>query len=75
MIVKTTEKTKCDARDCKNMACCFVAAKGLRGKFFLCQQCLQAIAQDAAPSKPPKSPKNLIKKVMDRQAEEAYERQ
>ena len=73
MIIKTTEKTKCDVRDCKNTAHCYVPAKGRVGKFFLCKQCFDALASEVLRTVTPKSPKNTIKKIIDKKAEELYE--
>ena len=73
MIIKTTEETKCDVKDCKNTAHCYVPAKGRVGKFFLCKQCFDALANEVLRTVTPKSPKNTIKKIIDKKAEELYE--
>ena len=72
MITKITNKTKCDVKDCKNDATYFFATKGRVGKCFLCSKCLaELIAQGTAVSvRVPKSPKNTIKKQMERKIEE-----
>ncbi|MCM1289958.1 MAG: hypothetical protein NC132_04595 [Corallococcus sp.] len=73
MLNKTTLKTKCDVTDCKNLAECYVAAKGKIGKFFLCADCLQKIATEASLLRPPKSPKNTIKKIIEQKEAKLYE--
>ena len=74
MLTKTTLKTKCDVFDCKNLADCYLPAKGKTGKFFLCADCLQKLSAEASLRRPPKSPKNTIKKLMDnKEAERRYE--
>ncbi len=73
MINKTTEQTKCDVKDCKNMAYCYIPAKGRVGKFFLCKQCFDKLCGDVLKNVTPKSPKNTIKKIIDRRTEESYE--
>lgn len=74
MINPVNIKIKCDVADCKNFAACFVAAKGKNGKFFLCSDCLQKIVTESAKQRPPKSPKNAIKrKIEQKEAEQSYE--
>ncbi len=74
MINQTTVKIKCDVADCRNMATCFVSAKGKSGKFFLCDDCLNKIVTDATNRRPPKSPKNTIKKLIEKkEAERNYD--
>jgi len=74
MLTKTNVKIKCDVADCRNLATCFVAAKGKSGKFFLCDECLKKIATDPNLRHPPKSPKNAIKKMIEqKEAERNYE--
>ena len=70
MIYSTTEKTKCDVKDCKNMATWYVAVKGKSGKLFLCEECRDKLYKEAIATHTPKSPKNTIKKIIDRKAEE-----
>lgn len=74
MITKTTIKTKCDVADCRNLATCYVVAKGKSGKFFLCSDCLNKIVAEASERHPPKSPKNAIRKMIEqKEAEHNYE--
>ena len=72
MLTKTNVKTKCDVLNCKNLAVCYLPAKGKLGKLFLCEQCLAQLAAEVHGHRPPKSPKNTIKKVMDEKEKEAY---
>lgn len=58
-IQKITAKVRCDVLGCKNVAEYFVPSKGLRGKFFLCSDCLNKIRQ-AEKSAVPKSPQSKI---------------
>lgn len=74
MLTKTTLKTKCDVYDCKNLADYYLPAKGKIGKFFLCADCLKKLIEEAELRRPPKSPKNTIKKIIDnKEAERNYE--
>ena len=73
MITATTDKTKCDVRDCRNMAQYVLPCKGRGGKFFLCKQCAEKIADAINAERTPKSPKNAIKKMIDKKIEEMYE--
>lgn len=73
MITKTTDKTKCDVRDCKNLASCFIEAKGRTGKFYLCDRCFEKLCGEVLRTVTPKSPKNTIKRIIDQKAEKAYE--
>ena len=72
MLTTITHKTKCDAKDCKNDAAYYFATKGRVGKCFLCSKCLgELTAQGMTLSvRVPKSPKNAIKKQMERKIEE-----
>lgn len=65
MLTKSTEKIKCDVKDCKNDAQSYFAAKGLRGKFFICESCLNKLVADAKNERVPKSPQNTIKRKID----------
>ncbi len=73
MITKTTDKTKCDVKDCKNAAGYCIPAKGRTGKFFLCSACFNKLCEEVLRTVTPKSPKNTIKKIIDKKAEESYE--
>ena len=74
MLTPTTVKTKCDVAGCKNLAVCCLPAKGKSGKFFLCDSCLQQIVAQETSRRPPKSPKNTIKKLIDKkETEENYD--
>ena len=66
MIYKVTGKTKCDVRNCKNDAAYAFDVKGISGKCFLCAGCLAALSADCRALTVPKSPKNAIKKRLDR---------
>ena len=70
MIYSTTEKTKCDVRDCKNMARWYIPTKGKVGKMFLCDDCCGKLYKQAIAMATPKSPKNTIKRIIDKKAEE-----
>lgn len=70
MIYSTTENTKCDVKDCKNTAVCYIPVKGKVGKMFLCAECREKLYRQAISASTPKSPKNTIKKIIDRKAEE-----
>lgn len=70
MIYSTTEKTKCDVKDCKNNATCYIPVKGRVGKTFLCDECRDKLYKEAVSARTPKSPKNTIKKIIDKKAEE-----
>ena len=70
MIYSTTEKTKCDVKDCKNAAGWYLPVKGRVGKMFLCQECRDKLYKEALAACTPKSPKNTIKKIIDKKAEE-----
>lgn len=65
IIFESATKNKCDVKDCKNEASYFFAVKGRWGKFFICKNCLDVIANRAITFRTPKSPKNTIKKIMD----------
>ena len=70
MIAKTTVKTKCDVRDCKNAAEYAFETKGRQGRCFLCKDCLEQLLNEGRKLRVPKSPQNAIKKQQDRRAEE-----
>ena len=70
MIYSTTERTKCDVRDCKNMARWYIPSKGKTGKYFLCNECCEKLYKAAIVQMTPKSPKNTIKRIIDKKAEE-----
>ena len=70
MIEKTTEKTKCDVKDCKNSAVWYLPVKGKVGKMFLCEECCNKLYKQMVATHTPKSPKNTIKKIIDKKAEE-----
>lgn len=70
MLNSITNTTKCDMRDCKNDAQYFVPVKGRVGKFFICPQCLEQLSVEGRAITTPKSPKNTIKKQMERKLEE-----
>ena len=70
MLTTITNKTKCDVRDCKNDAQYFFETKGRSGKCFLCSKCLEQIVAQGKTVTVPKSPKNAIKKQMERKLEE-----
>lgn len=71
MINAITTKTKCDVRDCKNDAQFCFETKGRQNKCFLCAQCLARLSADGRAMTVPKSPKNAIKRQMDKRVEEA----
>lgn len=71
MIYSTTEKTKCDVQNCKNLAVRYLPVKGKPSKIFLCQECLDRLYQEITAARTPKSPKNTIKKIIDRKEEES----
>ena len=70
MLTTITNTTKCDMRDCKNDAQYFVQVKGRVGKCFFCPQCLAELSVEGRVLTTPKSPKNTIKKQMERKLEE-----
>ena len=70
MLTTITNKTKCDVKDCKNDAAYFFATKGRMGKCFLCSKCLTELTAQERTLRVPKSPKNTIKKQMERKIEE-----
>lgn len=70
MLNQITNKTKCDARDCKNDAQYYFATKGRSGKCFLCSKCLEQLTAQGRTVTIPKSPKNAIKKKMEMKSEE-----
>ena len=70
MLQKITNKTKCDARDCKNDAEFQFAVKGRVGRCCLCAQCLSTVAAQGRTVTVPKSPKNAIKKKMELKSQE-----
>ena len=70
MLYLTTEKTKCDVKDCKNMAHWYLPVKGRVGKTFLCDECRDQLYKEAIACSTPKSPRNTIKKIIDKKAEE-----
>ena len=73
MLKPTTLKTKCDVMDCKNLAACYLPAKGKSGKFFLCDSCLHQLAASIDGRRPPKSPKNTIKRKIEEKETENYD--
>ena len=70
MLTTITNKIKCDVKDCKNDATYFFATKGRVGKCFLCSHCLAELTAQGKTFSVPKSPKNAIKKQMERKIEE-----
>ncbi len=70
MLQKTETKTKCDVRDCKNLAVCFIPSKGRPGRFYLCKDCVDALCKSVISARTPKSPKNTIKKIIDQKQQE-----
>ena len=70
MVTKTTAITKCDARDCKNIAEYAFEIKGRQGRCYLCKDCLEHFLESGRKLLVPKSPKNAIKKKQDMKAEE-----
>lgn len=70
MLTTITNKTKCDVKDCKNDAVYFFATKGRVGKCFLCSDCLAKLSTQGRTLSVPKSPKNAIKRQMERKIEE-----
>ena len=70
MVTTTTVKTKCDVRDCKNMAEYAFETKGRQGKCYLCKNCYEQILDEGRKSRVPKSPQNTIKKKLDKRTEE-----
>ena len=70
MLNQITSKTKCDVRDCKNDATYFIATKGLLGRCYVCAKCLEELCAQGRTVTTPKSPKNAIKKQMERKLEE-----
>ena len=72
MVTKTTAKTKCDVKDCKNSAEFAFETKGRQGRCFLCRACYEKLLEEGRKQRVPKSPQNAIKKQLDRRAEEQY---
>ena len=72
MVTKTTAKTKCDVKDCKNGAEFAFDTKGRQGKCYLCKQCYETLLEEGRRLRVPKSPQNSIKKQQDRRAEVNY---
>ena len=70
MLTNTTVKTKCDVKDCKNPAEFAFETKGRQGRCYLCEACLEQLLNEGRKLRVPKSPKNAIKKQLDRRAEE-----
>ena len=70
MITQTSEKTKCDVKDCKNMAGFYIPAKGRVGKFFLCKECCEKLCNFAIERRTPKSPKSAIKRIIEQKEQE-----
>ncbi len=70
MITPTTAKTKCDVKDCKNMAEFYIPSKGKVGKFFLCKDCCEKLCKCALEKHTPKSPKSTIKRMIDKKEQE-----
>lgn len=70
MVTKITATTKCDARDCKNLAEYAFEIKGRQLRCYLCKDCLERLVECGRKMLVPKSPKNAIKKKQDMKAEE-----
>ena len=70
MIEKTTAKTKCDVKDCKNAAEFAFETKGRQGRCFLCRPCYETLLDEGRKLRVPKSPCNAIKKQQERRVEE-----
>lgn len=70
MLTTVKNKTKCDVKDCKNDAAYFFPTKGRVGKCFICAKCLEALTAQERALRVPKSPKNAIKKQLERKIEE-----
>ena len=70
MITKTTATTKCDVKDCKNVAEFAFETKGRQGRCYLCRPCLEQLLDEGRKLRVPKSPCNAIKKQLDKRAED-----
>lgn len=66
MIEKSMYKVSCDIRNCKNNASYIVPTKGRVGKLYICDSCMRDLLDEFRTAVVPKSPKNAIKKAMDK---------
>ncbi|MCM1043394.1 MAG: hypothetical protein NC350_04220 [Corallococcus sp.] len=59
----------CDVKNCKNYAKYVFPSKGLSAKFYICQDCVQSLLENYGKMSTPKSPKNAIKKAIEKHEE------
>ncbi|MBO5772493.1 MAG: hypothetical protein J6R37_01665 [Clostridia bacterium] len=64
MITKSTYKTTCDVKNCRNIAEYCFETKGKMGKTYLCRECLEKIIRFGVENKKVKSVVNAVKKAM-----------
>ncbi len=55
---------KCSTKGCDNTTVTYF--EGKKQKIFICDLCLQSLADKAISGRIPKSPQNTIKKILDR---------
>ena len=70
MLTQLTTKTKCDVRDCVNLAEYQFAVKGRVGRCFICSKCLEQLSKELSALRVPRSPKNTIRKKMELKEQE-----
>jgi len=73
MIQENVYRVTCDVKECKNTAKYVIPQKGRSAKFFICEHCLAELAEDFRKQSVPKSPKNAIKKALDKAKESVRE--
>ncbi|MBQ2723404.1 MAG: hypothetical protein IJF72_01985 [Clostridia bacterium] len=64
MITKTTYKTSCDVKNCRNTADYCFETKGKMSRTYLCKECLAKIVQFGTQETKVKSVVNAVKKAM-----------
>ena len=67
LLQHTTTPAKCSCRGCTNTASSYILAKQ---KVYICDECFEQLASQAIASRTPKSPKNTIKRKLDKKLEE-----
>lgn len=66
MLLDNKYNVNCDIRDCSNKAEYLFVTKGRLGRFFICSHCLAELTSQFRQRTTPKSPKNVIKKALDK---------
>lgn len=74
MLEENKFRVTCDVKNCKNYAKYVFPSKGRTAKFYVCEECLKKLSDEYAKLRIPKSPKNAIKKAIEKREETMEER-